>query len=94
MPSPGTPAKALSLEKMLFPRIGEWAAARYPGIAGPVVASEPCLYTNTADERFLVERHGRVVAVSACSGHGFQFAPETGRRAAALAAEALGAPVA
>lgn len=75
-------------------RIGEWAAARYPGIAGPVVASEPCLYTNTADERFLVERHGRVVAVSACSGHGFQFAPETGRRAAALAAEALGAPVA
>ena len=34
------------------------------------------------------------VAVSACSGHGFQFAPETGRRAAALAAEALGVQVA
>jgi sarcosine oxidase len=58
-----------------------------------VVESESCLYTNTADERFIVERHGRVIAVSACSGHGFQFAPETGRRAAALAAEVAGAPV-
>jgi sarcosine oxidase len=75
-------------------RIGEWAASRYPEIAGEVIAAEPCLYTNTADERFIVERHGRVIVASACSGHGFQFAPETGRRAAELAAEVAGAPVA
>jgi sarcosine oxidase len=74
-------------------RIGAWAAARYPATATALIASEPCLYTNAADERFVVERHGRVVVASACSGHGFQFAPETGHRAAALAAEVAGAPV-
>jgi sarcosine oxidase len=35
-----------------------------------------CLYTNTADGRFIVDRHpdhDNVVLVSACSGHGFKF---------------------
>ena len=45
---------------------------------------ETCVYTSAADERFLIQRHGPVLIVSACSGHGFQYAPETGRRAVAL----------
>ena len=49
------------------------------------LASETCLYTNTADERFVLERQGRVVVGSACSGHGFKFAPIVGRTLAALA---------
>jgi sarcosine oxidase len=44
------------------------------------------MYTNTPDERFILERRGRVVAGSACNGQGFQFAPETGERLARLAA--------
>ena len=57
---------------------------------GPFEVPEPaeaetCLYTNTADERFILERRGRVVIGSACSGHGFKFAPEIGRRLADLA---------
>jgi sarcosine oxidase len=55
-----------------------------------VLASETCLYTNTADESFVLERHGRVVVGSACSGHGFKFAPVVGRTLAALAREAAG----
>ena len=56
----------------------------------PTADSEPaqvdtCLYTTTADERFILERHGRVVVGSACSGHGFKFAPAVGRRLAELA---------
>jgi sarcosine oxidase len=45
------------------------------------------LYTNTLDERFIIERHGRVVVGSACSGHGFKFAPAVGEQLAALVHE-------
>jgi sarcosine oxidase len=64
-----------------------WVAARYPD-AGETIGAETCLYTNTADEEFVLERHGRVVVGSACSGHGFKFAPIVGRTLAALAREA------
>jgi sarcosine oxidase len=41
------------------------------------------------DESFVLDRHGRVVVGSACSGHGFKFAPVVGRTLAALAREAV-----
>ncbi|HEU5416585.1 MAG TPA: FAD-dependent oxidoreductase [Streptosporangiaceae bacterium] len=65
--------------------VAEWVGERFGhagGTAQPRLAT--CLYTSTADERFQITRHGRVIVVSACSGHGFQYAPDTGRRAAAL----------
>ena len=37
-----------------------------------------CFYTNTPDDHFLLDRHPRSAAVylaTACSGHGFKFAP-------------------
>jgi sarcosine oxidase len=68
----------------------QWVARRYPEADSSPAAAETCLYTNTADERFVLERHGRVVVGSACSGHGFKFAPALGRTLAALAAEAAG----
>jgi len=72
-------------------RVADWAAAwvadRYLN-AGAALGSETCLYTNTADEEFVLERHGRVVVGSACSGHGFKFAPIVGRTLAALARDA------
>jgi sarcosine oxidase len=62
-----------------------WAARAY-GLAQPEpVAVETCLYTNTADASFVLERHGRVVVCSACTGHGFKFAPAVGRKVAQLA---------
>jgi sarcosine oxidase len=66
----------------------QWVARRYPEADPSPLATETCLYTNTADESFVLERHGRVVVGSACSGHGFKFAPVVGRRLAALACEA------
>lgn len=68
----------------------EWAHRRLPHETCPVAGAETCLYTSTADERFVLERHGRIVVGSACSGHGFKFAPAVGRTLAALAREALG----
>ena len=49
------------------------------------VAAETCMYTTTADESFVLERRGRVVVGSPCSGHGFKFAPAIGERLADLA---------
>ena len=46
------------------------------------------MYTTTPDESFILERGGRVVVGSPCSGHGFKFAPAIGERLAALALEA------
>jgi sarcosine oxidase len=43
------------------------------------------MYTTTADQNFVLERRGRVVVGSPCSGHGFKFAPAVGRRLADLA---------
>jgi sarcosine oxidase len=62
------------------------AVTRYFPTADPEPAEvQTCLYTNTDDERFILERHGRIVVGSACSGHGFKFAPVVGERLADLA---------
>jgi len=48
---------------------------------------EPCLYTMAPGHRLRVDpvgSHPGVVAITACSGHAFKFAPELGRVAAAL----------
>jgi glycine/D-amino acid oxidase-like deaminating enzyme len=66
-------------------RIAGWVRQRFPNVDPAPVAAESCVYTSTADESFVLERHGRVVVGSACSGHGFKFAPAVGRRLADLA---------
>lgn len=66
-------------------KVGEWVRRRFPG-ADPVWhRAETCLYTNTPDEHFVLERHGRIVVGSPCSGHGFKFAPLIGKRLTELA---------
>jgi sarcosine oxidase len=66
-------------------REAEWAREAFPLARPEPVAVETCIYTNTADADFVLERHGQVVVCSACSGHGFKFAPAVGRRASDLA---------
>jgi sarcosine oxidase len=56
-----------------------------PGLDPYPVTAATCLYTSTPDHEFFVERHGPLVVVSACSGHGFKFTPLIGRMAADLA---------
>lgn len=53
-----------------------------------LLAWERCLYTNEADEEFVVgplPDEPRIVVGAACSGHAFKFAPLTGRVLAELA---------
>jgi sarcosine oxidase len=74
----------------LIERITAWANETYRLADSEPAAAETCMYTTTADETFVLERRGRIVVGSPCSGHGFKFAPAIGQRLAALAAEALG----
>lgn len=57
------------------------------GVSTEVVKSSVCMYTNTPDRHFAIgasPRDPRVVVISACSGHGFKFAPVVGDIAADL----------
>lgn len=56
-------------------------ASWVPGAAGPLRDATVCLYTNTPDGHFLLDRHPgapQVTIASCCSGHGFKFAPVLG----------------
>ncbi|MBC7894410.1 MAG: N-methyl-L-tryptophan oxidase [Cytophagaceae bacterium] len=58
-----------------------------PAAKGDRLASQVCLYTNTPDRHFIVDRlpgEARVLLVSACSGHGFKFASVIGEVVADL----------
>jgi sarcosine oxidase len=70
-------------------RVAEWIARTYPDADPDPIDAETCMYTTTPDEHFILERRGKVVIGSACSGHGFKFAPAIGNRLAALATDIL-----
>ena len=56
-----------------------------PSVNGRVASSATCLYTNTPDFHFVIDRHPQhenVVVTSVCSGHGFKFASVVGEIAA------------
>ena len=58
-----------------------------PDAAGRQVESRVCLYTNTPDGHFVIDRHpahDEVTVLSPCSGHGFKFASAIGEIAADL----------
>ena len=58
-----------------------------PALAGTHRRSVVCLYTNSSDGHFIIDRHPEseaVVVVSACSGFGFKFASAIGEIAADL----------
>ena len=73
----------------LVDRVVEWVGRTYPDADPDPVAAETCMYTTTPDEHFILERRGRVVIGSACSGHGFKFAPAIGARLARMALDTM-----
>jgi len=56
-----------------------------PGLAPDPVATERCVYDNSPDGDFVIDRVGSVVIGSGTSGHGFKFAPLLGDVLADLA---------
>lgn len=67
-----------------------FTARYFPAANGPVMTMRSCIFTNTADEHFVIDRlesDGRVIVASPCSGHGFKFCPVVGEILADLAIE-------
>lgn len=59
----------------------------FPQADGPVIRSSTCIFTNTPDEHFIIDRlpdAPEVLLVSACSGHGFKFCSVVGEVVADL----------
>ena len=70
----GTPDFARAAVEFLKERIPEMAAGR-------VVGGRSCLYANTPDDHFVIDRapgSGRVVVAGGGSGHGFKFGGSIG----------------
>ena len=65
--------------------IRAFVADHLPGLDPDPVGEVTCLYTSTASEDFILDRHGPLVVCSPCSGHGAKFAPLVGEIAAGLA---------
>jgi sarcosine oxidase len=64
-----------------------FASTYLHGVGSRVTRTAVCMYTNTPDRHFVIDLHpddARVVVISACSGHGFKFAPVIGDIAADL----------
>jgi sarcosine oxidase len=79
------PDRPGAADERVLDHLAAWAAEHYPSADRQPHHTETCMYTNTADESFILERHGAIVLGSACSGHGFKFAPLIGERLARLA---------
>ena len=67
-----------------------FAERYFPHGAGPTMALRACMFTNTPDEHFILDRHPgfpQVVLASPCSGHGYKFCSVVGEILADLATE-------
>ena len=60
----------------------------FPDADGPVMSMASCIFTNTPDEHFIIDRlepGSPVIVASPCSGHGYKFASVIGEILADLA---------
>ena len=66
--------------------VQDFIGRRCPHLSRDPVAVKHCLYTNSADYHFILDRHpdhGNVVLAAGFSGHGFKFGPVLGEILAA-----------
>ncbi len=66
-------------------RLTDLAREFLPGYDPVPVSTERCVYDNSPDEDFILDRTGNVIIGSGTSGHGFKFGPLIGQWLAALA---------
>jgi sarcosine oxidase len=79
-----------SPDQRLARQLADVAAQYLPGYEPKPVAAERCVYDNSPDEDFVLDRVGSVVIGSGTSGHGFKFGPLLGEWLADLATGTTG----
>lgn len=92
----GTPTTADTRDGIVDPgsrqRVTRYVESWMPGLEPAPYAETTCLYTDTPDEEFVLDRAGALVLASPCSGHGAKFAPLLGELIADLATGAPALP--
>jgi sarcosine oxidase len=73
-------------------RVADYVRRYLPGLDPEPYAETTCLFTNTPNEDFLIDRVDNITILSPCSGHGAKFAPLIGQWAADLATGSRGVP--
>jgi len=84
--TPGEIRRSVSADEVS--RMREILARTLPGLSGELRQAVTCMYTNTPDGHFVIDRHPRypqVILACGFSGHGFKFAPVVGEILADLA---------
>jgi sarcosine oxidase len=84
-------AQDQSDDRYLIGKLSEVAVRHLPGYDPEPVATERCIYDNSPDEDFVIDRIGNVVVGSGTSGHGFKFGPLFGEWLADLCSGTPGA---
>lgn len=74
--------------RMLRDYVQRWLPGLDPDTAAPI----SCIYDNTANDDFVIDRVGPVTVATGFSGHGFKFVPAIGRMVADLVTGAAPAP--
>lgn len=73
-------------------RILDYVKRYLPGVVPEPYATTTCLFTNIANQNFLIDGVDGITLVSPCSGHGAKFAPAVGDIAADVATGSGKAP--
>ncbi|MCL6698602.1 FAD-dependent oxidoreductase [Sphingomonas sp. NSE70-1] len=77
-----------AIDRAAVDQVAERARMLLPSLDHAITRVDRARYTILPDEDFLVDRHpanGEIILCSACSGHGFKFAPVIGEMVADLA---------
>jgi sarcosine oxidase len=95
----GEPCDPATLQREIQPTdetpVRTFVSRYLPALDGPVTHARVCMYTNTPDEHFVVDRHPRFANVTYAggfSGHGFKFSTVIGEILADLSTEGQAMP--
>ncbi|MDR7159483.1 FAD-dependent oxidoreductase [Arthrobacter sp. BE255] len=90
---PSAAAQTGEVDPVNRSRVVDYVRRFLPGLDPDPYAETTCLFTNTPNEDFIIDRVHNLTILSPCSGHGAKFAPLTGRWAADLATGAANIPL-
>lgn len=77
--------RSFELDEDVNKALVRYARQWLPGADTSQMTATTCLFTETPDSHFILDRVGPIVVCSPCSGHGFKFLPAIGEITAQLA---------
>jgi len=77
--------RSFEIDEAVSESARDYARRWLPGVDADHMTATTCLFTETADSHFLIDRKGPIIVCSPCSGHGFKFVPIIGEVTAQLA---------